>query len=324
MENYNTTIYKDKNKSFLLQLEIPQYIKGESPEYNFEAIGNRGLYDFNDYSAPHHLLSHNHLLSLNEIYKQLKEIPYNFTIGYSKEKEEYLAPHPISGNITDWGNERTYVLSVINAKRKAPFAEHIIAKSPESSYIYAKDMIKGRWEPGEAAILTNAYSSYCYARDVIKDRWEPAESIISKSAQYSYCYAKYILKGRFELGENAIATVSPDNYLDLRWPYSYAKEIIGGRFPLAEETIMKNDRCIYIYARDVIKGRWPEAEPIISKNIKISFYYAYEVIKGRFLMAEKNMIKDLRIKGARDYKNLFNLKKVNNEFVPNGDKNDPR
>jgi hypothetical protein len=316
MGNYNTTIYKEKNKSFLLQLEIPQYIKGESPDYNFEAIGNRGLYDFNDYSAPHHLLSHNHLLSLNEIYKQLKDIPYNFTIGYSKEAPKYLAPHPISGNITDWGNERTYVLSVINAGRRAPFAEHIIAKSPENSYIYAKNMIKGRWEPGEAAILTNVFSSYCYVRDIIKGKWEPAESIISKSAQYSYCYAKYILNGRFELGENAIATVIPDNF-ELRWPYSYAKEIIGGRFPLAEETIIKSDRYIYIYARDVIKGRWPEAEAKLSENVIYSYKYAEDVIRGRFLIAEKNMIKDLRKKGARDYKQLFNLKK--NEFVRNGD-----
>jgi len=46
----------------------------------------------------------------------------------------------------------------------------IILKDAMCSYIYARDVIEGRWEQGEAAISKSAYYSYLYARDVIKGR----------------------------------------------------------------------------------------------------------------------------------------------------------
>ena len=47
--------------------------------------------------------------------------------------------------------------------------------------------------------------SYLYARYVLKGRFELGEILIAANPEYSYLYARDILKGRFELGEQAIA-----------------------------------------------------------------------------------------------------------------------
>lgn len=72
----------------------------------------------------------------------------------------------------------------------------------------------------EALIATSAQYSYYYAKDVIKGRWEPGEAAIATSAQYSYCYAEYVIKGRFELGEAAIATSA--------WYFEHYNELLKG------------------------------------------------------------------------------------------------
>ena len=86
-----------------------------------------------------------------------------------------------------------------------PELEATIATDSEYSYLYANEIIKGRWEPGETIITTDAYYSEIYARYVIKGRWEPGEAIITTNAHYSYCYAIYAIKGRFPLGEPVIS-----------------------------------------------------------------------------------------------------------------------
>ena len=66
--------------------------------------------------------------------------------------------------------------------------EAIIATNSCYSYLYAKDVIKGRWELGEAIIATDAYWSYYYARDVIKGRFPLGESLslIAKIGRWKY------------------------------------------------------------------------------------------------------------------------------------------
>lgn len=102
--------------------------------------------------------------------------------------------------------------------------ERIISKDIMYSVDYAIEAIKGRWEPGEAAIMQNAYESYRYARDVIKGRWEPGEAAISKDGMVSLDYARRVVKGRWEPGEDAISSLTNIMYL-------YAKDVIGGRLP---------------------------------------------------------------------------------------------
>jgi hypothetical protein len=43
-----------------------------------------------------------------------------------------------------------------------------------------------------------------YARNVIKGRFELGEPVIAKDAQRSFMYARNVIKGRFELGEPKI------------------------------------------------------------------------------------------------------------------------
>jgi len=67
--------------------------------------------------------------------------------------------------------------------------------TPEQAYYKAKKSGK-RMPELELTISKNAYWSYYYARDVIKGRWELGEAVISKNTQYSYGYAIGIIKGR--------------------------------------------------------------------------------------------------------------------------------
>jgi len=72
-------------------------------------------------------------------------------------------------------------------------------KAPFWSYWYARNVINGRWELGEAAIAKDTEWSYKYACNVIKGRWELGEVAIAKDAEWSYWYARDVIKGRWEL-----------------------------------------------------------------------------------------------------------------------------
>lgn len=102
--------------------------------------------------------------------------------------------------------------------------ERIIGKDVIYCVEYACDVIKGRWEPGEATIVQDAYSSCRYARYAIKGRWEPGEAAISEEGGASLDYAQYVIRGRWEPGEEAISSSTEHMYL-------YAKDVIGGRLP---------------------------------------------------------------------------------------------
>ena len=71
-------------------------------------------------------------------------------------------------------------------------SEQEALKSAKSSYLYALNILKGRFEKGEDVISKDAYYSYCYARDVLKGRFEKGEDVISKSDEYSKLYKKNI------------------------------------------------------------------------------------------------------------------------------------
>ena len=109
----------------------------------------------------------------------------------------------------------------------------------KKAYLYASNVIKGRWLEGESIIMQDAGYSNAYARDVIEGRWPEVESMISTDA--------------------AVAS-------------DYAKEVIKGRWPEAEEAISKNARYAYFYAKGVIKGRFPKAEKAIFDSVYKKFY----------------------------------------------------
>lgn len=145
----------------------------------------------------------------------------------------------------------------------------VIKKDPLDAYLYARDIIKGRFPEGEATIMKDPISAFAYARDIIKGRWEKAEPVIMKHPRAAYNYALSVIKGRWEDAEDVI----------MKDPiaYDYVKRILSndpkwmgthkdGRWYEAEPYIMKDPFASYDYARDIIKGRWEEAEPIIQQN----------------------------------------------------------
>lgn len=78
-------------------------------------------------------------------------------------------------------------------------------RSPKYAYIYAHDVLDGKFINGETIISKSPKYSFLYAMHILKGRFELAESTISRNAEYSFLYARYVLKGRFELGEYTIA-----------------------------------------------------------------------------------------------------------------------
>jgi len=61
-------------------------------------------------------------------------------------------------------------------------------------FIYAREVVKGRFEKGEEAISKDPYYTYWYAQDVIKGRFEKGEEAISKDPYYAYLYAQGVLR----------------------------------------------------------------------------------------------------------------------------------
>lgn len=92
---------------------------------------------------------------------------------------------------------------------------------------YKKCILKGIVCTGEYII---AMMSYIYARDVIQGRFILGEDAISKHTPYSYWYARIVLRGRFELGETVIST-------DGTYSNWYAIQVLKERFLLGEESI---------------------------------------------------------------------------------------
>ncbi len=141
----------------------------------------------------------------------------------------------------------TYKLITENKNRYSEKLENIIKTKtdPHYAYVYARDVIKGRWKEAEEYIKTDPYWAFRYARDVIKGRWKEAEEYIKTNPQSAYFYAR---------------------------------DVIKGRWPEAEDYIKKDPYYAYHYAKNVIKGRWPEAEEYIKKDPKYAAHYAKEVI----------------------------------------------
>ena len=134
-------------------------------------------------------------------------------------------------------------------------SHHKLITNPGNAYLYAKDVIKGRWPEAEKYIIKSPSVAYWYAREVIKGRWPEAEPIIMESAQGAYYYAHNVIKGRW---------------------------------PKAEPIIMTDPQYAYYYARDVIKGGWPEAEPIIMTSPYFVYRYARDAMIPSVLKSNPN------------------------------------
>ena len=83
--------------------------------------------------------------------------------------------------------------------------QHVWAQYPEWAHRYARDVIKGPWPPGEAAIAGSAEYAFRYARDMVRKPWPPGEAAIASVPYLAYLYARTVIKGPWPPGEAAIA-----------------------------------------------------------------------------------------------------------------------
>lgn len=67
-------------------------------------------------------------------------------------------------------------------------------RSPKYAYIYAHDVLDGKFSNGETIISKSPKYSFLYAREILKERFELGESIISTNVEYSYLYARDVFK----------------------------------------------------------------------------------------------------------------------------------
>jgi hypothetical protein len=182
--------------------------------------------------------------------------------------------------------------------------EDAIKTSPQYTYNYALNVIKGRWIDGEDIIKTNSHYAYNYAACVIKNRWIEGESIIKNSAEYAFHYAKHVIKGRWVEGEEAIKTNSV-------YAFDYATDVCKSRFILFEKYIIENKFNLATYGGKTLDwGRDGEIESYGTKflgcrNPKYDasfnavdgvprqlheaikcYYHVIDVVKGRWIEAE--------------------------------------
>jgi len=118
--------------------------------------------------------------------------------------------------------------------RREPRLEEILATDPFFSFLYAKNILRGRFEQGEATIAGHSSWAYQYCHCVIKGRWPQIEATLAK------CPTQVCL---------------------------YAGNVIRGRFIEGEKTIMQLPCYAVDYAIRHMKSRWLEAEQYIAKSM---------------------------------------------------------
>jgi hypothetical protein len=136
--------------------------------------------------------------------------------------------------------------------------------------------------------INNSSDAYLYATEVIKGRFPQGEPAIAQSPATSYYYAAEVIKGRWSEGEEAIAK-------DAYFAYQYALWVIKDRFPEGEKIISQDSIHAYYYAKNVIKGSWLEGEASISESPEFSYYYA-ELTGNRFLPGEEGISQNIRLR----------------------------
>ena len=88
------------------------------------------------------------------------------------------------------------------AKRKVRPPTEKELTSPLWAYVYARDVIGGRFPEGEATIATDPYVAYVYARDELKGRFPEAEASIATHPYEAKLYLKQFPEAKLEWAMN--------------------------------------------------------------------------------------------------------------------------
>jgi hypothetical protein len=123
---------------------------------------------------------------LDEHPEKLSKIYVDIVTAVNRVQEEFKG----LVNPKDAFDLYLYARDVI--KGRWPEAESILVADPKRAYYYAMDVIKGRWPEAENTILTDPSIAFMYARDVIGDRWLEAEPIINTNKYYASEYQHFL------------------------------------------------------------------------------------------------------------------------------------
>ena len=91
------------------------------------------------------------------------------------------------------------------AQKRFPELEPDIIQDVNIAYLYAKNVIKGRWYEAEPTIMQSPLYTCIYARDVIKGRWPEGEPIIARNMLEACVYAIQVMQNRWIEIEHMIA-----------------------------------------------------------------------------------------------------------------------
>jgi len=174
-----------------------------------------------------------------------------------------------------------------------------IAKDPERSYNYAKDILnKGQNVPDIIlqGIATSSYHSYYYADDVLKGQNVPDIIVqgIAKSSRYSYVYAEDVLKGQ-NVPDIILQSIAKDSM----YSYNYAKDILKGQNvpKIILQSIAKDPYYSYHYAKD-ISDKGQNVPDIILQGIAKGHGYSYDYAK--YVLEKGQNVPDIIIQGIAE------------------------
>jgi hypothetical protein len=223
-----------------------------------------------------------------------------------------------------------------------------IAGDSHFSYLYARDVLKGRFAEGEKAISQKADWSYLYALNILEGRFELGEKAISENSYYSQKYQEFLKtlkkdqsKKTYEYARDKNITFGEDSLEaniiaeDAEASYLYAKDVLKGEFKLGEKAIAKDSYLSWAYAY-LINSRFQLGEQAISQNAEYSYRYAADVLEDRFELGEhaisksskysclyaKDVLRDKFELGEEIIKSDRKYKKIYNEFVKSLDFHD--
>lgn len=94
--------------------------------------------------------------------------------------------------------------------KREPELEQEISQDYIASYLYARDIIKGRFELGEAMIANSGPYSYRYAK-LINQRFEPGEIAMRYDTALLLDYAVNIAKCRLEYLDKLNSVIALNN-----------------------------------------------------------------------------------------------------------------
>ena len=147
-------------------------------------------------------------------------------------------------------------------------------RDPSAAYWYARNVLKGRFPEGEAAIAKEPETAALYADKVVKGRWPEGEAAIATDPDCKSWYARS-LRGHDPAGYEEFQLEHGDWVPDkvAEAATSRDKEATGN-FRQPDEQDVTDPYSAFFYAYYVINGRFPAGEAAIASSKRYAAEYS--------------------------------------------------